>query len=116
LTEEALSVREEHHGALEALARQCLLLSPRARCDLTDESSQRLAECFDEMAQEFLPTLKAAARHRGMSRRIKTKELARYIVTILEEAIMQGRTLGDAALLRRQFACLKEYSMHRLTT
>ena len=68
------------------------------------------------MAQEFLPTLKAAARHGGVSRRIKTKELARYIVTVVEGAIMQGRTLGDAALLRRQFACLKEYLKNRPTT
>jgi hypothetical protein len=65
------------------------------------------------MAQEFLPTLKAAARHGGMSRRIKTKELARYIVMVVEGAIMQGRTLGDAALLRRQFACSKEYLKNR---
>jgi len=48
-----------------------------------------------------------------MSRRIKTKELARYIVMVFEEAIMQGRTLGDAALLRRQFACSKEYLKNR---
>jgi hypothetical protein len=49
----------------------------------------------------------------GMSRRIKTKELARYIVMVVEGAIMQGRTLGDAASLRRQFACSKEYLKNR---
>jgi len=51
-----------------------------------------------------------------VSRRINTKELARYIVTVVEGAIMQGRILGDAALLRRQVACLNEYLKNRLTT
>jgi hypothetical protein len=34
-------------------------------------------------------------------------------VMVVEGAIMQGRTLGDAALLRRQFACSKEYLKNR---
>jgi hypothetical protein len=42
--------------------------------------------------------------------RIDTKELARQFVTVVEGAIMQGRTLGAAALLRRQFVCLKNTS------
>ena len=71
---------------------------------------KRLAECFDEMAQEFLPHLEAAARHGRVTRRTNTSELARYIVTIIEGAIMQARTLGDATLLpRRQLACLKDH-------
>jgi hypothetical protein len=65
------------------------------------------------MAQEFLRTLKAAAGHARMSRRIKTKELVRYIVMVVKGAIMQGRALGDAALLRRQFACSKKYLKNR---
>jgi hypothetical protein len=36
-------------------------------------------------------------------------ELARYIVTVIEGAIMQTRTLGDADLLPRQLAYLKEH-------
>ncbi len=70
---------------------------------------KRLAECFDEMAQDFLPSLKAAAQHGRVSRRTNTTELAQYIVTVIEGAIMQARTLGDATLLPRQMACLKEH-------
>jgi TetR/AcrR family transcriptional regulator, transcriptional repressor for nem operon len=69
----------------------------------------RLAECFDEMALEFFPHLEAAARQGGLTRRTNTRELARYIVTVIEGAIMQARTLGDATLLPRQFALLKQH-------
>jgi len=44
-----------------------------------------------------------------VTRRTNTGELARYIVTVIEGAIMQARTLGDATLLPRQLACLKEH-------
>ena len=70
---------------------------------------KRLAECFDEMAQEFLPHLEAAARQGRVTRRTNAGELARYIVTVIEGAIMQARTLGDAKLLPRQLAYLKEH-------
>src|SRR6266576_1962883 len=76
-----------------------------ALSDCHDGFRKRLAECFDEMAQEFQPHLEAAAR----PRRPDTSELARYIVTVIEGAIMQARTLGDAKLLTRQFALLKEH-------
>ena len=80
-----------------------------ALSDCHDGFRKRLAECFDEMAQEFLPHLEAAARQRRVTRRTNTSELARYIVTVIEGAIMQARTLGDAQLLPRQLAYLKEH-------
>ena len=33
--------------------------------------------------------------------------MARYIVTVIEGAIMQARTLGDTKLIARQFGHLK---------
>lgn len=80
-----------------------------ALADTHEAFRQRLADCFDEMAQEFLPHLETAARRKRMTRRINTSELARYIVTVIEGAIMQARTLGDATLLPRQLAFLKEH-------
>jgi TetR/AcrR family transcriptional repressor of nem operon len=80
-----------------------------ALSDCHDGFRKRLAECFDEMAQEFLPRLQAAARQGRVTRRTNTGELARYIVTVIEGAIMQARTLGDAKLLPRQVAYLKEH-------
>ena len=75
-----------------------------------------------------LPFFPAEASHAGISHgpiaqpgedeaRVDAHQcVPRYIVTIVEGAIMQGRTLGAAALLRRQFACSKEYLTNRLTT
>jgi TetR/AcrR family transcriptional regulator, transcriptional repressor for nem operon len=80
-----------------------------ALSDCHDGFRKRLAECFDEMAQEFLPYLEAAARQGRVTRRTNTRELARYIVTVVEGAILQARTLGDAKLLPRQLAYLKEH-------
>ena len=80
-----------------------------ALSDCHDGFRERLAECFDEMAQEFLPHLEAAARSLRPTRRPDTNELARYIVTVIEGAIMQARTLGDAKLLPRQLAYLKDH-------
>jgi hypothetical protein len=77
--------------------------------DCHDGFRKRLAECFDEMAQEFRPHLEAAARQGRVTRRANTSELARYVVTVIEGAIMQARTLGDAKLLPRQLAYLKEH-------
>jgi TetR/AcrR family transcriptional repressor of nem operon len=80
-----------------------------ALSDCHDGFRKRLAECFEEMAQEFLPHLEAAARQGRVTRRTNTGELARYIVTVIEGAIMQARALGDAELLPRQLAYLKEH-------
>jgi TetR/AcrR family transcriptional regulator, transcriptional repressor for nem operon len=80
-----------------------------ALSDCHDGFRNRLAECFDEMAQEFRPHLEAAARLGRVRRPTNTSELARYIVTVIEGAIMQARTLGDAELLPRQLAYLKEH-------
>ena len=80
-----------------------------ALSDCHDGFRKRLAECFDEMAEEFLPDLEAKARQRRVKRKTDPRELARYIVTVIEGAIMQGRTLGDAELLPRQLAYLKEH-------
>jgi TetR/AcrR family transcriptional repressor of nem operon len=77
--------------------------------DCHDGFRKRLAECFDEMAQEFVPHLEQAVRRLPPKRRPDAEELARYIVTVIEGAIMQARTLGDAKLLTRQFALLKEH-------
>ena len=77
--------------------------------DCHDGFRKRLAECFDEMAREFRPHLEAAARQRRVRRRTNMSELARYIVTVIEGAIMQTRTLGDAKLLPRQLSYLKEH-------
>jgi TetR/AcrR family transcriptional repressor of nem operon len=80
-----------------------------ALSDCHDGFRQRLAACFDQMAQEFLPGLKTAARQAGASRQANAVELSKYIVTVIEGAIMQGRTLCDAKLLPGQLACLKEH-------
>jgi TetR/AcrR family transcriptional repressor of nem operon len=80
-----------------------------ALSDCHDGFRTRLAACFDQMAQEFLPSLNAATQHAGALRRTNTTELAQYIVTVIEGAIMQARTFGDATLLPRQLACLKEH-------
>jgi TetR/AcrR family transcriptional repressor of nem operon len=80
-----------------------------ALSDCHDGFRKRLAACFDEMAQEFMPHLEAAARQGHVTRPTNTSELARYIVTVIEGAIMQARTLGDVKLLPRQLAYLKEH-------
>ena len=80
-----------------------------ALSDCHDGFRKRLAECFDEMAQEFQPHLEEAARQLRATRRPDPGELARYIVTVIEGAIMQARTLGDPKLLARQFTFLKEH-------
>jgi TetR/AcrR family transcriptional repressor of nem operon len=77
--------------------------------DCHDGFRKRLAECFDEMSQEFVPHLEQAARRLPPKRRPDCGDLARYIVTVIEGAIMQARTLGDASLIARQFGHLKEH-------
>lgn len=85
-----------------------------ALSDCHDGFRTRLAECFDEMAEEFWPHLEAAARLLRRANRPDAGELARYVVTVIEGAIMQARTLGDANLLARQFALLKEHLRKKL--
>jgi TetR/AcrR family transcriptional repressor of nem operon len=80
-----------------------------ALSDCHDGFRKRLAECFEQMAREFLPSLQAAAQHRGGAGQTNLTELAQYIVTVIEGAIMQGRTFSDPTLLPRQLACLKEH-------
>ncbi len=80
-----------------------------ALSDCHDGFRTRLAECFEEMAQEFVPHLEAAAQRLPEPRRPEPRELAPYIVTVIEGAIMQARTFGDASLLARQFTCLKAH-------
>jgi TetR/AcrR family transcriptional regulator, transcriptional repressor for nem operon len=85
-----------------------------ALSDCHDGFRKRLAECFDEMAQEFQPHLEEAARHGRGTRRTNPSALARYIVTVIEGAIMQARTFGDAKLLPLQFAFLKAHLKNNL--
>ena len=70
---------------------------------------RRLAECFDEMAHEFLPHLEAAVKCCRSRRPPDAWTLARYVVTVVEGAIMLARTHRDRTLLARQFDCLKEH-------
>ena len=84
--------------------------------DTHEAFRQRLAACFDEMACEFEPVLAAVIRERGLSRRIDAMELARYIVTVIEGAILLARTRGDRRLITRQFALLKGHLRNCLGT
>lgn len=79
-----------------------------ALSDTHEAFRHRLADCFDEMALEFKPALDEAAR-RCPKRHIDTWDLARYVVTVIEGAIMLARTRQDRHLLGRHFAHLKEY-------
>jgi TetR/AcrR family transcriptional regulator, transcriptional repressor for nem operon len=77
--------------------------------DTHDAFRRRLAACFEEMAREFEPPFAALIQERGLSRRIDAMELARYIVSVIEGAILLARTRGDRQLITRQFAILKEH-------
>ncbi len=85
-----------------------------ALSDTHEAFRDRLAKCFDEMAKEFVPHLKPAARQRGVTQRSQSLSLARYIVTVIEGAIMQARTHRDTKLPARQFAYLKEHLKNSL--
>lgn len=86
----------------------CIIGNLSAELSDTHEAFRvRLTECFDEMAQEFLPHLKEAARVCGGEQ--SPRELARYVVTVIEGAIMQSRTRRDSKLIARQFTALKEH-------
>ncbi len=82
--------------------------------DTHEAFRQRLADCFDEMAREFLPDLEAAARHRRPHGTFDTWTLARYLVTVVEGAIMLTRTCRDRSLLAQHLGCLKEYLAQKL--
>ena len=84
--------------------------------DTHEAFRRRLAACFDEMACEFEPALAAVIRERGLSRRIDAMELARYIVTVIEGAILLARTSGDRQLITRQFELLKGHLRNCLGT
>jgi TetR/AcrR family transcriptional repressor of nem operon len=72
-----------------------------------DGFRRRLDECFDEMAQEFQPHLRAAARASGRKKGPGVTELAHYIVSVIEGAIMLARARRDRRLVARQFDILK---------
>jgi TetR/AcrR family transcriptional repressor of nem operon len=80
-----------------------------ALSDTHDGFRRRLAECFDEMAREFQPHLDAAARATGLVPEARAAELAHYIVSVIEGAIMLARTHRDPRLPACQFAHLKEH-------
>jgi hypothetical protein len=61
------------------------------------------------MALEFEPHLEAAVQAHNGAREVDTRQLARYIVTVIEGAIMLSRTHGEAGLVHEQFRMLKEY-------
>lgn len=69
---------------------------------------KRLGECFDEMASEFQAHLDEAAASRGFSGDQDTGEVARYIVSVIEGAIMLSRTHRDLSVIQRQVHHLKE--------
>jgi TetR/AcrR family transcriptional repressor of nem operon len=69
---------------------------------------KRLGECFDEMASEFQVHLDEAAASRGLSGDQDTGEMARYVVSVIEGAIMLTRTHRDLNVMERQVHHLKE--------
>jgi TetR/AcrR family transcriptional repressor of nem operon len=75
--------------------------------DTHDAFRRRLAECFEEMAHEFEPHLAAVILKRGLSPRVDAMELARYVVTVIEGAILLARTRRDRQLITCQFEFLK---------
>jgi TetR/AcrR family transcriptional regulator, transcriptional repressor for nem operon len=80
-----------------------------ALSDTHDAFRQRLAQCFDEMEQEFRPHLAAAAARHGAATSVDAAGLARYIVAIIEGSIMLTRTQQDRHLMARHFDYLKEH-------
>lgn len=104
-------------GALEEMVRQrehsrggCIIGNlSTALSDTHDAFRQRLAECFDEMAREFIPHLDAAARRHCPERHLDTWALARYIVSIVEGTIMLARTQQDRQMMERHFGYLRDY-------
>ena len=60
------------------------------------------------MAAEFRVHLDETAANRGLSGDQDTSEMARYIVCVIEGAIMLTLTHGDVNLIERQVHHLKE--------
>jgi TetR/AcrR family transcriptional repressor of nem operon len=85
-----------------------------ALADTHEPFRRRLAACFDEMAREFLPHLEAAAKPGRPRGSPDAWTLARYIVTVVEGAIMLARTCRDRTLLNQHFAYLKEFLGQKL--
>jgi TetR/AcrR family transcriptional repressor of nem operon len=83
-----------------------------ALADTHDGFRRRLSQCFDEMAEEFVPHLGAAARAHGKTNPKQIQELARYIVSVIEGAIMLARARRDRRLIARQFDVLKLHLKH----
>jgi TetR/AcrR family transcriptional repressor of nem operon len=80
-----------------------------ALSDTHEGFRRRLAKCFDEMALEFKPHLDVAAATRCPQNGVDTLELARYIVAIIEGAIMLARVHRDAHIMERQLDYLKQH-------
>jgi TetR/AcrR family transcriptional repressor of nem operon len=78
-----------------------------ALSDTRPEFRKRLSECFDEMAAEFQSHLAEAAADRGLTDKVDPWELARYIVSVIEGAIMLSRTQRDISLIEQQIQRLK---------
>ncbi len=77
-----------------------------ALSDTRPEFRKRLGECFDEMAAEFQGHLAEAAADRDLE--VDSREIARYIVSVIEGAIMLSRTQRDIGLVQQQIQRLKE--------
>lgn len=77
-----------------------------ALSDTRPEFRKRLGECFDEMAAEFEIHLVEAAADRDLD--VDSREIARYIVSVIEGAIMLSRTQRDIGLIQQQIQRLKE--------
>jgi len=69
---------------------------------------KRLGECFDEMASEFQVHLDEAAANCGLLDDQDSCEMAQYIVSVIEGAIMLTRTHRDDHVIKRQVHHLKE--------
>jgi TetR/AcrR family transcriptional regulator, transcriptional repressor for nem operon len=69
---------------------------------------KRLGECFNEMASEFQVHLDEAAANHELSGDQETGEMARYIVSVIEGAIMLSRTHRDEKIIERQMHHLKD--------
>ena len=77
-----------------------------ALSDTRPEFRKRLGACFDEMAAEFQIHLADAAADRDLD--VDSWEIARYIVSVIEGAIMLSRTQRDMGLVQQQIQRLKE--------
>lgn len=69
---------------------------------------KRLGECLDEMASEFQVRLDEAVAKHNLANDQDTWEVARFIVSVIEGAIMLTRTHRDINLIERQVQYLKE--------